>query len=624
LTIEELEIRVLLHGAVYQPSFPFLAEQLPFSPVTLSSQPQPFVQYTSDTAELGTTSSTGSGSGVPGLLLVPLNGPLSAYPSMVVLIGPPPGAAVQPTIAGAQDVATTTIESTQVYPFAADSMVAMSSSGGGGAMTSTGSYGYGTPYEAPYIAGEGLAFVSASSSGFTTSRVLPGTPQRSITAGEWRSEYAGTLSSDRPTMTIPIPLDGSGQLVDFSVHQPGGQSGAEVPVVGQLNLVDSSGNNLEQVGPSWGPGLAPPQSVGVLLHNLAPGEHLMVQITAAEPTSSSSTSPSSSPTTATGTTATETRPANWNVSFVLDVQTQQAQLSNSAAVSLAQGPTAIGTLIVAPSLQSGSVLTSSTATAATEDVGESFDGPVIATADVPPSAPTDLALDLTEGFDDRVSTGPLASRSAGPLGPTLAAIDADPTQPVDRHERALSQDIDALATGIAAETTASRSDRNAQTPSALPGSLDRSTERLTSDEPVVAVAGRGGFPLKVTAPSRAQPLEFAALWATLPTAGHSAIVGPASAESGSSPPENLRAPAADRRAAIDPLECPDYVKAACGLALGLGLTSGPLFSDLIATRPGRISSWMFAFSVRVRRAWPGSSRLKTVPIWLRGLVVRRS
>jgi hypothetical protein len=460
----------------------------------------------------------------------------------------------------------------------------------------------------------GSIAVTPGLGGFGSSSPTDGVPHLAMLPPPEGQDYFGTLTSANPTMTIQIP-DGVPGLI-MSVHSMGGEPGGETPAMEQFNLVEKSGTPEEQVDPNLGPGSMPPQIVGVLFHNAPTGGHLLVQIGAAD----SSFEPES------GTTTAQNQPANWNLSFVLNVQEPQAQVVNSNVVPLASSSTAIGTLIVAPGQQSGPLLTTSAeSAAATVDSGQSLDNLVTTTAVAPVSAAPDLASESSLSFDDRVPTGPLASRSAGPLGPTLASLDFDPTQPVDRHERALSQEIDRLGVDLAAETTTARSDSSGEGATTFPGSLERSTESLRPGEPVIAVSGRGGFPLKVTAQGRGQPVELAALWATLPTAANLQGPAPSVAEARIAAPDVPLAPAADNRASADPRECPDYVKAACGLALGLGLTSGPLFSDLIASPGRRVPTWFVALRARVGRAGPSSLRrirISNMSAWLRRLVVR--
>ena len=98
-----------------------------------------------------------------------------------------------------------------------------------------------------------------------------------------------------------------------------------------------------------------------------------------------------------------------------------------------------------------------------------------------------------DSFNVRVSTGPLASRTASPLGPTLASIDGEATEPVDRYERAMSQEIEGLA------------DRRSRVVARLGAPMmDRPTRRRTwsnspgfaasEDGPVIDARGTAGFP----------------------------------------------------------------------------------------------------------------------------------
>lgn len=200
---------------------------------------------------------------------------------------------------------------------------------------------------------------------------------------------------------------------------------------------------------------------------------------------------------------------------------------------------------------------------------------------------------LDDGFSPRMPTGPLASRSAGPIVPALAVVDSDPTPAVDRHELALLQDLDET-TGEAVAGSVESPGRNRFAGLELAPASDDTGEPLPtqafrsagSAEPVVAVRGGGGLPLKVTGLGRGSHTDSAALLAVMPLASNttsepsvaaSEFVLPAAVE----PPARMETIAAGR------LECPDFVKAAIGLALGLGLAAGPLFSDLIIAMPAR-------------------------------------
>ena len=84
-------------------------------------------------------------------------------------------------------------------------------------------------------------------------------------------------------------------------------------------------------------------------------------------------------------------------------------------------------------------------------------------------------------------------------------------------------------------------------------------------------------------------------------------------------------PAATVRRGVETLEFPDYIKAACGLALGLGLTSGPLFPDVITSLQGRLPRWASTLKARYARRITGrrpATRSRLVG-WLRLVVASR-
>ena len=137
--------------------------------------------------------------------------------------------------------------------------------------------------------------------------------------------------------------------------------------------------------------------------------------------------------------------ANFNVSFVLEVQRQDLATPTQDTAAGSSGSLSIGTLIVAPTPQSGSSVApvDSTADAPAETTPE-VDQVASTTATVATTETAEQPADSFDGFNVRVLTGPLASRTASPLGPTLASIDAEATQEVDRHERAMSQEIEGI------------------------------------------------------------------------------------------------------------------------------------------------------------------------------------
>ena len=178
----------------------------------------------------------------------------------------------------------------------------------------------------------------------------------------------------------------------------------------------------------------------------------------------------------------------------------------------------VGTLLVAPTPQGGSSVAYSAGTVdggAETPTTPGDDEQAAATALPPAMAETaDLPSESFDSFGLRISTGPLASRDASPLGPILASVDAEATQQVDRHERAMAQEILGLDASDGDLSLASRRDdanrewsANRRERSGLPG---------VEDGPVVDAPGSGGFPMKVTSQRRGQLGKVDGLWATLP------------------------------------------------------------------------------------------------------------
>ncbi|HEX3447878.1 MAG TPA: hypothetical protein VHS97_06465, partial [Isosphaeraceae bacterium] len=450
------------------------------------------------------------------------------------------------------------------------------------------------------------------------------------------AEMRGTLDAAQSSMTYAIPIGPMTQSLGVTVRPVAGMPPGDLPVVDELSLVDPTGKTLEQVGSPGSAGGFISAAVLVQLHGARAGDQILVQIGAAEPSSSSPSSPSSTLSSSGSGVATapaSSQSASWNVPFVLDVQRQQSSASSTDAGSVESGTGTVGTLIVTPAQQSAPFASSSSSSApATQDGSTSVDVQstnTAAAAAAPAAASDSLVTESTDSFNVRVPTGPLASRGGGALGPTLALIDAEPTQPVDRLERALSQDIVGLGAGDGEQTASRGNGAGDQEFSDDPGTWPGSIGTGGTGGPVVSIPGRGGFPLRVTSPGRDQrgQFQFPALWATLPAAPSPDTAVSNAAQSAISLNELPIVPAVAYRSAPETLECPDFVKAACGLALGLGLTTGPLFPDLIASFPGRLPKWVSILRAQSRRRTSArdSKRVshRKMPNWLRALFASR-
>jgi hypothetical protein len=225
-----------------------------------------------------------------------------------------------------------------------------------------------------------------------------------------------------------------------------------------------------------------------------------------------------------------------------------------------------------------------------------------------------------------LAVGPLASRTAGPVGPVLANLGTDLTPPVDRHERALLQEFDGNgADNRDGNITRALQLADLEAPGSTRVESPARSDGHQTDEPVVAVTGGGGFRLKVTGLGALPRAGSAALLAAMPKI----TVQDASPSVAAS--DQLHASLSDlalasESRADDRLEYTDYVRAAIGLAIGLGLATGPLFGDLIVAAPRRARMWLKALRSRTT-AGSAAAAPKTRPgrvrLWAHRLVASR-
>ena len=315
-----------------------------------------------------------------------------------------------------------------------------------------------------------------------------------------RMEIGGTLNADQTTMTFDIPVGPMTESLGLSLRELASDGGM-TPAFGQFELLDPSGVPIEQSNPPPGPGPGALQALNVLLRNATSGSRLEVQIVPGE---SLSGTPGMSSSSESGTgLAAPSVGSSFNVSFVLNVQRQDYVVPTDESGATMPSSSSVGTLVVAPALQSGVSVASSSWVAgdpaATTPVDEqAATTTAFATAGARSSDIVEPMSEAYDGFDARLLTGPLASRTASPLGPTLASIDAEATQQVDRHERALSQLIEGVEPLDGKPSVAWRSrepdDGSAGLESDQPGSFG------AGDGPVVDAPGNRGYPMKVTAP----------------------------------------------------------------------------------------------------------------------------
>ena len=622
LVPEELESRVLLSAGPVERTPALFALDLPIKTAVISTLAQPSFAISQPLIAEGGFNNGISESGITRIVLAHLRLPTDTDPPTLVLVSQALPDGNLPTSSAVVNDWSPPSNAEQGPPLLVIAGTG-SSSNVGFATTSTASPEYGREVPVP-LNGQGQVDLTSSfEEAAAENPSYPGANNWPVGADVKRVEVTGTLSPDQTTMTFDVPVDAQTESVGVNVQAMGGGSNAS-PVVGLMDLVNPAGTTMAQIGPPSGPGASVFQGMTVQVHNATNGSHVLIQITTAEPLSGSAVSSSSG--TASGNTAAPSPASNGDVPFVLDVQRQDAATAVQSSGPLVQAPVLVGTLAIAPTPQGGSSVSSSTTTASGEEDGESAPAApsavmtVASTTTALPEAPEEPPSGSLDSFNVRVSTGPFASRSASPLGPSLASIDAEATQQVDRHERALSQEIDGMEPGDGEQSIAWRSEDTDDESSSQPGSSGFAGMARS----VVDVLGSGGFPMMVTSPGRGQQAQVADLWATLPSFADSESSASSSAQAESSLREGPLTSAASSRSSSDFAKSSGYVKAACGLAFGLIMTSGPLFPDLIAKLSRRSPKWLAALRARTGRATSPRRRrhsLGAISTWIRGLFV---
>jgi hypothetical protein len=391
-------------------------------------------------------------------------------------------------------------------------------------------------------------------------------------------EYVdGMLDAGRPSMPSELSGDVGSAIFAMLAHGPG-EPGSTALSNGPA---DSADGVPFDPGSVMGGGLMMPGQAMNFAPRGAPAAAAHVLI-------GKISSSTNSPTTESGTTAASS--ASSNELFVSSLQRQDDQDSASVVTAPAQG---------SPTVSFASSLDSSFGT-----VPASLDSPaqksVETTADNSQSSSNGSAAELTSddqtaagsagGFDWKIPTGPLASRNAGPLGPILASTGGDPTPEVDRDERALYQAIELRESEAGdKQDTLQYLNARAATSDGSPGELGGS---------VAVVPGAGGFPLNVTALPRNRSTELGGLLSSIR----------AGSQFG-----NAREEAAEVAHLIDPAQMPDaarrddspafvvFIKAACGLALGLGMSSRVFFPTLLTGAQNRIRTRLRNFRAKSSR-----------------------
>jgi hypothetical protein len=195
-----------------------------------------------------------------------------------------------------------------------------------------------------------------------------------------------------------------------------------------------------------------------------------------------------------------------------------------------------------------------------------------------PEAVPDRAADQVGLSVPEISVGPLASRGSAPLGPLLGTNQEDRTYSIDRDERAFDLAMEQLGSGVGLEIALIG-------PQGQTGSVGRDSADPQSVSPrdasgsLTPLRGTGGFPVLVPSSGATQAnTDATALLATLPASLGRDVSTADPAFVPDLTPLTLCRPEEQAR---DEAARTDFLTSACGLALGVGLATGPLYPDLI-------------------------------------------
>lgn len=504
-----------------------------------------------------------------------------------------------------------------------------SSDGQASSFPATGGAGAHETWDAPPGGGLGVP-VSGDSSGLPHSPTVPGVPPPSVPSslpssasdGESPSlaptglpetrhvEVVGSLDEGHDYLTVQIPVGPTTRELGLSIQGETGTNAGQGPVLGQMSLVDRDGDTLARLGPIEGsPGSGPSDAVTLALDDVPVGGTLLVQIAAPAGVTGGMTSARTNASTASA----------WTLPFVMDVQ----RLESAASGTSAAASSLVGTIATSSQTRIGALAGASDPQdqgspegGAEADAGA---GNAVVTTAIDPGEATQAA-DESSGVETaspadlsgRLATGPLAGRTAAALGPNLSSLMLDPAPAIDRHERALSQEIAPDDDDLTAVVDPSSSVGD---PDEDPG--ESGGRSLSPRESVVSIAGIGPLPLKISAAgSGGRGGELGALQAALAdTPRRSDGLAGILAEDRVEDPilAALTRPASTDG---DHRPNPDYLASACILALGMGLVTGPIIPDLLRLMPTRSSRWRAIRGMGAGPAADGGDRARRFGSWL--------
>ncbi len=419
---------------------------------------------------------------------------------------------------------------------------------------------------------------------------IPALPdQRDVT-------YTGSLSGQLPITEVRIPLDPSNQSVNLSLKSLDTAFGSATPVLAGMEIVDSSGRPLELMQSLTEPNPNAPDALTLMpVDGAVNGGTLVLQISTAQAQAKAAVDSALGSTAALmsgavmapspAAAASAAAASSWSVPFSLQVQRLDSQSAMAAAADPAaftgSNPSSFTFAAMALTGLSSTSTSAPELTPAQEAALQAVSATSFATA--PNTTSATLDTETVAAADGWLPTGPLASRSAEPLGLVLAAVLSDPTVGVQRTERAYASEGQTGARSV--DEIVERgveswlADHGLQ-PIAKTSDAQAQLER----EVTISGARRGALPLFVTANVARRPASLQILLApdSVHTAPQAPIVLDATAAVAAVEP---RSEAFAERSRVS-----RFAKAALGLVVGLTLTTSPIVSDLMHKRRLRRSA----------------------------------
>jgi len=419
----------------------------------------------------------------------------------------------------------------------------------------------------------------------------------------WTNDHTveGFLDPSRTLVAYKVPVGPETGSLHLTLHPL--MDGSEVwPMIDQLFLVDPEGRILAKItaAPFQGDG-GGGQKLLVLLSGATEGSELVVHLTLG---GAQSPSPPGIPPGSSGGGFDIEPPPSFveSTGFLFNVQRSDPAPSSSTLEEppLTWPAAPIGTAPPTTSNRVGGWNSLPAATLVLDGVIRLERG-WSASAGTPTSARSGAKPVSRGAGGSSVYLGPLVSRGASPLGPTLATSNDGPTQMIDRENRAVDEAIERIEVELDSGLLANLKQRDALASEWGAEVGGRFSARPEAPEPpMAAIPGPGGLPVLVSLPGRRLPrAEALALTEHLQSRS---VEEALTAEVPGQPPT------ANQVAGDVEVARAGLATRAAGLIVGLGLATGPLYPDLIALARKRFAR---AKRSAKSRRWPfrgGSTR----------------